>query len=105
MTSRHSRRDVLAWGTTTVLTGLAGCLGPVIGRSPEEQARQHEDAPARFTDVTTAIDEDHRTAGTYVRTDRGGHGAPFVNPDVGNWNPNDPRRCRTVSPKTVGTRH
>jgi len=91
MTRRFSRRALLGSGAVAVSAGLTGCLDALSPPSPAEQLREHEESLARFSDVVTAIDEGYQTAGTYVRTDDGVLGIPFVNTDVRELDPEQPQ--------------
>jgi len=91
MVWRYSRRNLLRCGALAASAGAVGCLDAVSPRSPTERVRRHEDALARLGDVATAIDEEYRTAGTYVQTDEGVLGIPFVNADVEDLDPVRPQ--------------
>jgi len=93
MARRLTRRDALRVGSLAASAGAAGCLGvgSLFGPSPEEQVENHESALERFTDVSAALTEGYRTTGTYVRTDEGVLGEPFVNVEIDELDPERPQ--------------
>lgn len=60
------------------------------GQSPEEQARSHQESLAKYTDVSTALDDGYTMTTPYVRTDQGVLGLPFVNLQVPELDPEQP---------------
>ncbi|MFB6296066.1 MAG: hypothetical protein ABEH66_04400 [Halobacteriales archaeon] len=93
MARRLSRRDALRVGSLAASAGAAGCLGvgSLLAPSPEKQVENHASALEPLADVSTAIAKGYRTAGTYVRTDAGVVGEPFVNLEVEELNPEKPQ--------------
>lgn len=91
MGHRWSRRRVLRRGALATAVGVAGCVSSLRRRSPEEQVREHEETLEQFSDVETAIEEGYRTSGSYVRTDAGVLGIPFINPNVRELGPEKPQ--------------
>ncbi|MFB6141198.1 MAG: hypothetical protein ABEJ26_12280 [Halosimplex sp.] len=67
----------------------AGCLAR--GPSPEEQAREAREPLSKYRDVSAALADGYRTAATYVRSDDGVVGTPFVDRSVDELDPERPQ--------------
>ena len=90
MTRKRLRRDFVRRSALAVAAGLAGCLGS-LGPSAEKQVYSHEEKLSRFRDVGTAIDEGYRTTATYVQSEEGVLGIPFINRNVEKLQPTKPQ--------------